>query len=180
MDKKSLRQEIRGRKSEHSAEECRLLSEAICRDIMSDGAYRASGVVLMYHALADEVSLQLLLDHALLMGKRVLLPVVQGDVLVLRRYTGPGSLKVGAFGILEPSGPDYPLEEYVNIDLALVPGMAFDSYGNRLGRGKGYYDRLLPQLVNAHKIGVCYPFQMVDRVPCEDHDMKVMEVVNSL
>lgn len=177
MDKRALRQEIRRRKSEHSAEERRELSEAICRAIMTDGAYRAAGVVLMYHALADEVSLQTLLDHALMVGKRVLLPVVQGDILVLRQYTGPESLKEGSYGILEPVGPDYPVDEYVGIDLALVPGMAFDGYGNRLGRGKGFYDRLLPQLANAHKIGVCYPFQMVEEVPHEEHDVRVAETV---
>lgn len=81
----------------------------------------------------------------------------------------------GAFGIMEPSGELFT--DYSRITLAVVPGMAFDSHGHRLGRGKGYYDRFLPLLPQAYKIGVCFPFQLVDDVPIEPTDVVMDEVV---
>lgn len=74
--------------------------------------------------------------------KQILLPVVTGDDLELRVYTGPGDLATGAYGIEEPTGALFT--DYDAIDFIVVPGVAFDRNGNRLGRGKGYYDRLLP------------------------------------
>jgi len=177
MNKVELRKEIRRRKSEHTAEEKAQLSSAICQRIMADGTWRAAGVVLMYNALPDEVDLSSLYSQARLLGKRILLPVVVRDDTILREYLAPDSMVEGAFHIMEPVGPEYPVELYPNIDLALVPGMAFDKYGHRLGRGKGYYDRLLPRLTNAYKIGICFPFQMVENVPNEEHDILVNEVI---
>lgn len=78
---------------------------------------------------------------------------------------------------MEPVGSLFPQEEYDQIELAIIPGMAFDAMGHRLGRGKGYYDRLLPQLTAAYKIGVCYPFQFVSDVPSEEHDVRMNEVI---
>ena len=138
--------------------------------------WRSAHTILLYHALPDEPNLQLLLDEGLKEGKRLLLPVVVGENLVLKSYSGTESMQKGAFGILEPVGTEYSCSAYDEIELALVPGVAFDSEGHRLGRGRGYYDRLLPLLSNAYKLGVCFPFQCVERVPSEAHDMSVNEV----
>ena len=94
--------------------------------------------------------------------------------MVLRRYEGPDSLREGAYGILEPVGELF--NDYSSIDLVIVPGMAFDHAGHRLGRGKGYYDRLLPQLTKAYKIGLCFDFQMTDNVPHDEKDVVMEEV----
>ena len=67
--------------------------------------------------------------------------------------------------------------DYDKIDLALVPGMAFDAAGHRLGRGKGYYDRFLGEHPHIYKIGVCFPFQRVAEVPSEAHDVVMDEVI---
>ena len=138
--------------------------------------WRSAHTILLYHALPDEPNLQLLLDDGLKEGKRLLLPVVVGENLVLKFYTGGESMQKGAFGILEPVGTPFPHSAYDEIELALVPGMAFDGDGHRLGRGRGYYDRLLPLLSKACKLGVCFPFQCVERVPSEAHDISVNEV----
>ena len=62
------------------------------------------------------------------------------------------------------------------IDLAVIPGVAFDRYGHRLGRGKGYYDRLLPQ-IPAPKVGICFPFQLIEEVPAEAFDFRMDTII---
>ena len=100
-------------------------------------------------------------------------------------------MKAGAFGISEPQGPEISQEEYRNIDLAIIPGMAFDKEGHRLGRGtskpqgkaqqldagKGYYDRLLTRLPQAHLCGICFPFQLLPTLPHEAHDINMNTVI---
>lgn len=133
--------------------------------------------MLLYHSLPDEVD-----THDFIRRwagrKRILLPVVCGDDLELRPYTGDGHLAEGAFHIEEPAGEAFA--DYAQIDLAVIPGVAFDRLGNRLGRGKGYYDRLLPRLKDAYKIGLCFPCQRVDRLPAEAHDVPMDEIVCGL
>ena len=105
----------------------------------------------------------------------MLLPTVVGSNLELHAYTGDTDLTTSAdFGIAESTGPLFT--DYTNIDLAIIPGMAFTPDGHRLGRGNGYYDRLLPQL-SCKKIGLAFPFQIVDHIPCESHDIKMDMVV---
>ncbi len=153
-------------------------SSEICRRVGQMACWKEAQTVLLYHALPDEPDLQSLLDEGLLQGKQLLLPVVVGDDLVLKHFKGSDSLREGAFHILEPVGEDFPLEQYHQIDLALIPGMAFDRAGHRLGRGKGYYDRLLPRIPQAHTLGICFPFQFLDAIPSESHDIPVREVIN--
>ena len=106
------------------------------------------------------------------------MPQVTGSsTMVLRQYEGPESLVEGAFGIMEPIGKLFT--DYEKVELAIVPGMAFDRAGHRLGRGKGYYDRLLPQLTNAFKIGICFDFQFRSYIPHEEHDEVMNEVIPS-
>ena len=152
------------------------ISGKICRRVMQNGHWRSAGTVLLYHALADEVDTTLLLECALREGKRVLLPKVCGDDLTLHWYNGPRNVAPGAFGILEPVTPAVDLKP-LRVDLAVVPGVAFDGCGHRLGRGRGYYDRLLPRLECCCKVGVCFPFQRLEHVPGEEHDMLMDEII---
>ncbi len=130
--------------------------------------------MLLYHSLPDEVD-----THAFIRRwsarKRILLPVVKGDDLELRLYTGDDRLTEGAFHIDEPTGTAFT--DYAAIDLAVIPGVAFDRQGNRLGRGKGYYDRLLPRIPTAYKLGLCFPFQVLNQIPAEAHDIPMDEVL---
>ena len=133
--------------------------------------------MLLYHSLPDEVD-----THAFIRRwsarKRILLPVVKGDDLELRLYTGDDCLTEGAFHIDEPTGTAFT--DYAAIDLAVIPGVAFDRRGNRLGRGKGYYDRLLPRIPTAYKLGLCFPFQLLDQIPAEAHDIPMDEVLTAV
>lgn len=108
--------------------------------------------------------------------KQVVLPKVAGDNLTLHPYCSVDDLALGAYGIMEPQTKE--LTDYKVVDLVIVPGMAFDSQGNRLGRGKGYYDRLFANGLrnDVVKYGVCFPFQMVESVPSMDFDVKMDDV----
>lgn len=177
MTKQELRQHIRQQKALFT-EQFPVWSQQLCQAIAASPRWQSAQVVLLYHALPDEPDLQRLLDKAVSEGKQVLLPVVVNDDLVLKRYKGYNSLREGAFHILEPTGRSFPQSRYAEIDLALVPGMAFDREGRRLGRGRGYYDRLLPRIPYAYKLGVCFPFQLLPVLSSEPHDIPVNEVIN--
>ncbi len=99
-----------------------------------------------------------------------------GEELELHRYQGEQELTVGtSFGIQESIGPLFT--DYAHIDLAIIPGMAFTLQGHRLGRGKGYYDRLLPHL-QCPLIGLAFPFQILPSIPTEPHDICMDEVIS--
>lgn len=170
-EKGKLRIYIRNQKELHRAT-LAAQSESLMARLESDERFLAARTVLAYHSLPDEVD-----THALIKRwyrrKVILLPVVCGDVLRLRRYVGPGQMRTGSFHIEEPTGDDFT--GYEAIDLALVPGMAFDAAGHRLGRGRGYYDRLFshPAFSAVYKIGLCFDFQLLPQVPVESTDVPV-------
>ena len=171
--KKQLRKDIREEKKRHLPDELMAYSSALLEQIEKHPRFIASHTVLMYHSLSDEVQTHAFVEKWYKV-KKVLLPVVRGDILVLRHYTGKDSLEIGAFNIEEPSGEDF--KNYHEIELGIIPGVSFDHYGNRLGRGKGYYDKLLPLLTHAYNIGICYSFQAREKIPAEPFDRKMDEV----
>ena len=176
MDKASLRKYIKQQGRSFSKEQLAEWSSLLCKRLLSHSRIAAAHTVLLYHSLPDEVQTSELLRTLLNKGKTLLLPKITGDGLMeLRIYNGEHDLCVGKYGIKEPTGEAYTY--YNNIDVAVIPGVAFDVEGNRLGRGKGYYDRILPLLTSAYKIGLCFSFQIADNIPTETHDMKVDEVL---
>ena len=100
--------------------------------------------------------------------------MVKKDNLVLREYRERMNY-IFWLCILEPTGPDFT--DYSKIDLGIIPGVVFDRSLNRLGRGKAYYDNLLPLLDNGYLIGVCFSFQLKDNTPVEPHDFKMNCVI---
>lgn len=179
MTKQELRQFVRAQKKLHSAAQMAAMSEEICSRVLDSDCWQKSETLLLYYPLADEVDVRPLIFRAVEAGKRVLLPVCVGNDLELYPYEGDASLVVGSYGIMEPAGTQFPPERYSEIDLAIVPGMAYDRSGHRLGRGKGYYDRLLPRLDRARRQGVCFPFQFLAEVPADDHDVSVHDVITT-
>ena len=165
MTKNELRKWVRERKRQFSREELDRFSLEVSRQVLAHESWLQASLVLLYNSLPDEVDTHLLIQSALEAGKQVLLPVVVGDELELRLYSS--QMRQGAFGILD----------FAAIDLAIVPGMAFDASGHRLGRGRGYYDRLLQRLPHVTTLGICFPFQLVDAVPAALHDISVSEVI---
>lgn len=171
--KKQIRKRIATEKALHPTEELEKLSNQLLNRLEQDEAFIQAHCILLYHSLKDEVQTHLFIEKWK-ERKQILLPVVVGDILELREYTGLHDLKIGAYGIEEPTGKLFT--DYDRIDLAIIPGVSFDKEGNRLGRGKGYYDRLLPSIKQACKIGICYSFQLSEHIPCEPHDIKMNRV----
>ena len=132
--------------------------------------------ILLYHSLPDEIDTHDLIPTLHALGKTVLLPTVVGDELELHQYTDEIALsKSATIGIQESTGPLFT--DNAQIDLAIIPGMAFTPSGIRLGRGKGYYDRRLPKL-QCPTIGIAFPFQIVDWIPYEEHDISVSHIIS--
>lgn len=173
--KDEIRRTVAAQKHLRSREVLRLMSEEITSRLESHALFRAAQTVLLYRSLPGEVSTAPLLRcHN---EKRILLPAVVGPVLELRIYNGEDSLRRGASGVFEPEGAAFT--DYGRIGLAVIPGIAFDRRGNRLGRGGGYYDRLLAELkkTGIPTVGLCFCFQKFDAIPVEAHDIPVDEVL---
>ena len=177
--KKELRKEIRARKRDIPVDELREMSRLACERLLADKRLGDASTVMMYYPLGDEVDVTPVIERLWDEGKTVVLPQVTGEAeMVLRKYTGDDDLREGAFGIMEPCGELFT--DYEAIDVAIIPGMAFDRRGNRLGRGKGYYDRFLPLLpTRVYKIGVCFPFQLLDLIPMEEHDISMDTILGT-
>ena len=164
MNKKELRQFIRMQKRMYSPEQLKEMSEAIIAKLMVHPRVKAAKTIMMYYSLDDEVNTHETVDRLVAMGKRVVLPAVTGDTTMeLRCYEGPKDLMGGIFHIMEPVGK---------------PFTDFDTRGNRLGRGKGYYDRFLARVPALYKIGVCFPFQKMPGIPADDNDIMMDEVIS--
>ena len=175
MDKSDLRKHVRAMKQLFTKEQLQEKSATIIQKLRTYPLVVKAQTILLYYSLDDEVDTHQFIDELASQGKTVLLPTVINDTdLELHRYTGPDDLDSGFFGIKEPTGELFT--DYDAIDVAIVPGVAFDRQGNRLGRGKGYYDRLLPRLTRAYKIGICFDFQRLPGIPSEPHDIQMDEV----
>lgn len=176
MEKKEIRSRMRDLKRAVPAEEKLLRSDGIMRRLEATDQFRRARVVLLYWSMADEVQTHSMVERWY-REKTVLLPCVDGDDLRLRQYTGPECMVAGEqFGIGEPSGPEWT--DLGKVDLIVVPGVAFDRQMNRMGRGRGFYDRLLKSTPNATKIGVAFDFQLLDSIPTEPHDVKMDLVIS--
>jgi 5-formyltetrahydrofolate cyclo-ligase len=176
MDKKDLRQFIRMQKGQFSTAQLEAFSLPIVKRLLAHPRIKQAQVILMYYSLDDEVNTHEVINELVAQGKTVLLPAVVDDTrMELREYHGKQDLESGFFHLMEPVGKVFT--QYDNIDVAVVPGMAFDSRHNRLGRGKGYYDRFLSQIPTVYKIGICFDFQKLPGIPAEENDIKMNEVL---
>jgi 5-formyltetrahydrofolate cyclo-ligase len=128
--------------------------------------------VAAYLAIRGEPPTAQLLDGLASCGTRVLLPVIDGAVLDWAQYDGSRTITAGPLGISEPIGPRLGTDAILRAELVLTPALAADRKGNRLGRGRGYYDRSLVA-VAAPIVAVIYDSEFIDDVPIEAHDRRV-------
>ena len=150
-------------------------SERIVARLLALPELQAAGTLLLYAALSEEVDLAGMVEPVHARGHRTLFPRVRGAELELVAAADLRALRLGHRGVREPVGASV---DPAVVTLAVVPGVAFDPRGGRLGGGGGHYDRLLPRLpADTPTIGVAYACQLVPRVPREPHDASVDLVV---
>lgn len=174
--KKEIRKRVREKLHAMSEEEKKLKSKEIIDSIVKHSAVGKAKTIALFSSLPDEPCLGSLISDFSSSSCKVVLPKVFGDIMNFYSYS-PDIMRIGAYGIEEPNG-ECPVNAS-EIDVIIVPGVAFTGKGARLGRGKGYYDKYMSQsCFRAYKIGVCYSCQLVDDLPCEEHDVVMDEVIS--
>jgi 5-formyltetrahydrofolate cyclo-ligase len=177
--KEQLRHQMRTRLAAQSAADVRVKSADIWERLSVLGEFATASRLLVYVSKEAEVDTRGLIQQLLAMGRQVCVPWFDGAneqyvASELRDFAL--DLTAGRFGILEPKPEAVKPVAGDRIDAALVPGLAFDETGNRLGRGMGYFDRIL-QDVRGVKIALAYDFQLLSEVPTEVHDTPVDFIV---
>ncbi len=183
--KKALRKIIKVRVSAISANERRKREEILHNNLFSMPEFLDAKSVMLFANLPDEIDTFSLIDKCFAMGKKVYLPVINGDDMTACEFNG--EYQIGRYGIKEPSllTPNSSLfpngHQHVltpnSIDFILVPGVAFSPNGYRLGRGKGYYDKFLSKYSNLFTVGVCFREQFYLDIPTEPHDIPMQRVL---
>ena len=174
-EKQRIRKEIALIKQSLSEQQVAELSQTITEHLLRTNEFQSALCVAIYLAIKGEVQTTGIIEAALKQNKRIVLPVINDGKMEFRLFTGAESLSIGAFGIAEPR--DSALIQPSQIDLFIVPGIAFDRTGNRMGRGKGYYDKYLAEICKPI-IGLCFGFQLFDSIPAESHDVKMRMIVS--
>ncbi len=172
--KAELRKLVKTRVKAMTQEEKDKESEDLTMQLENNPSFIEAKTVLLFHSLPDEVCTHKLIEKYA-SKKKILLPVIDGDNWYIREFKG--DLKTGAYNIQEPTGMNF--HDFNSIDLVVVPGVCFDKDMGRVGRGKGYYDRMLKE-IKAYKIGVCFTCQLMSKVPTEDWDIKMDMVLTAM
>jgi len=181
QQKITIRKEILERRKSQDRQVSAAQSRSITRTLVDRKEFRAAGKILIYLSKDGEVSTDNLLGRAFELGKRVCVPVVDRDSDALRISELPGpeiDFRLGAFGVREPAEDDLNFVSPDQMDLVVVPGLAFDRRGGRIGYGKGYYDGLLSRLGSqVPRIALAFDFQILDTVPQDENDIQVDAII---
>jgi 5-formyltetrahydrofolate cyclo-ligase len=169
MDKHTLRRRMR--QACEQIDDHTLRSVQLWAQVAELPEYRSAGTVMAYSSIRSEPETDGLFARLDRDGKVLVLPRLVGADIE-PAFVGDGT-KVATWGIREPQGPAVDPSE---IDLIIVPGVAFTADGFRLGHGKAYYDRFLPR-TNAFTVGACFSEQMVDVLPIEPHDVRLDRII---
>lgn len=172
--KDSLRKEIASLKNKYTQDELLMKSEEVMSVLAILGVFQEAKNIFIYNSLIGEVNTASFIEewkHE----KQFYLPIVVGEELFFRKYTSDTLMQKSAFGVEEPLGENFT--DYKKIDLIVVPGVAFDRKMNRIGYGKGYYDKFLAG-IKAPKVGVCFDFQLLDTVPTNENDVRLDYIVS--
>jgi 5-formyltetrahydrofolate cyclo-ligase len=157
-----------------------LKSRIIQKKLLRNKVFKKAKIVMFYVAFGGEVKTEEMIKEAKKMGKLICVPVCRRDRAIMQPAVleDRSRLKEGPYGVLEPASTT--LVDPDELDLIIVPGLAFDRKGNRLGRGKGCYDRFLGALSNnTPSIGLAFDFQILPLVPTANHDVTIKQVIFS-
>jgi 5-formyltetrahydrofolate cyclo-ligase len=170
--KNALRQQIRARLEAMTLEQRAVESQQACALLEQQGIWNSAQTILFYAPLSEEPDVWPLLEASLAAGRTVALPRFDsksGQYAACRIQDLAKEIQPGQFGIREPTD-SCPVTPWNRLDFVLVPGVAFDLRGRRLGRGKGFYDQLLA-LVRGTTCGIAFEEQIVEGIPVEPHDV---------
>lgn len=171
-DKKRIRQEMELLKKDFSINQQESEAKMVFEKLESLPEFQHSEVIFIYWSLPDELPTHDFIEKWN-SRKAILLPAISGNEMTLKRFVSKNEMKQGLLGIYEPDRT----ENYMGkIDLVIVPGMAFDRNLNRLGRGKGFYDRFFEKN-NTPKIGICFDFQLIYSVPVSPNDVRMDKII---
>ena len=173
--KRKLRKEIREKRDSIKITDRKKISKIIAEKFFKTGFYTGSDKILAYYPFGSEIDTAIIIRRALKNNKKIILPKVYGRELKLY-YVNKLSeqLEKGKYGILEPISSLCRPAGVKDIDLAVIPGLGFDKDLNRLGYGKGFFDRflrLLPEEVK--KIALCFDVQVIGNIPVSEYDIKI-------
>lgn len=171
-NKKEIRKQVLSVRNRMSAQEIAALSAEICRHIQSEDCFSKAQWIFAYHPLGKEVDIRPLIREAWGQNKQVAFPKVRGENMDFFEAKDLSELQTGSFGVMEPEGNGVPVTPQPGT-LVLVPGVAFDLSGNRMGFGKGYYDRYLAKFSGYMALGVAYERQVADSIPAEETDIRM-------
>ena len=177
MPKNALRHELLTRRRNLSPAVWQTASEAAQKRLLELELFHRAACIALYAPIQHEVDTALLFAAARTADKKLLYPAVCGNDLQFREVTELRNLLTGSFGIAEPCAtvPDHTIE---TADLIVVPGVAFDLQGHRVGFGRGYYDRCLSRYPrHGTLVGLCHDFQLLEQVPAEGHDIKMQYII---
>ncbi|MBQ7001034.1 MAG: 5-formyltetrahydrofolate cyclo-ligase [Oscillospiraceae bacterium] len=175
MDKKELRRSIRERKRAMTEEEIVSRSKALGKQFLASEAYKNSKTIYGYLPYNQEVRTVPMLEQALKDGKRVAVPKCYGDEMKFIFMEDLSKVEKGYAGIPEPIA-DGPVADDPTA-LVLMPGMAFDPQGHRIGYGGGFYDKFLAAEPDHPTLALCYEFQLLPHLETEEHDIPVDHVI---
>lgn len=183
MDKQQIRQKMLRKLKQQDDNERIKKSASIGQELFSSKEFKQAKIIMFYASLDYEVDTLPMMENALKDGKKICLPLIfrQGKILKPYRVTSvKEGLVTGPYSIRQPR-EDFSDEVALNeIDLVIVPGVAFDRDGNRLGHGKGYYDRFLRQLpADTPVIGLAFDFQLTEDLPVSSYDHPVSSVLSA-
>ena len=165
MDKTELRKKMRQQRNDLGWDEISHYSKIISDKVKELAEFQQAERIMIYLPFRNEVDTAYLLTA----DKKYALPVIDENKLLICEYSQ--DFVKNRYGIFEPRD-----RKEVAVDLIIVPGLAFDRERNRLGYGKGHYDKLLPEL-NIPAIALAYDFQIVEKLPAEEHDIKMTKIV---
>ncbi len=174
-EKEKIRRRILKLRDGLSSEEREEKSKQIKEKLFSHFEFRTDRTVLFYAAKESEVETKGMIEESLSSEKKVGLPIVEGKEIFFSRIFDYGKLLPSTLGILEPE-EKYPIS-LDELNLVVVPGIAFDEKGNRIGFGKGFYDRFLKKVPDAFKIGLAFEIQIVKTIPKISTDIPVDKIV---
>lgn len=166
--KQQIRVALKRKRALLPIRETKQLSAKICENLQNQPSFLQADAIYFYYPLGTEVNLLFLAEIALAMGKQIAFPKVNGTKMDFYQVNSLTEFTEGSFHVMEPTGQRKICKE---TPLVLVPGLAFDTQGRRMGYGKGYYDKYFARYLGCMKIGVCYEMQIIDEVPTGQYDI---------